>query len=137
MSELGFRSGVAAASDTGFRVAAGFRFVRGSALAFWVAGSASESLERTRFARAAFGVAEAEEDGPGVVVVRRDFRRGVTTASSNSPSLSPSSASGSESSDSTTLRREAAARRGGRVGFTDDIVSTELNERFVMGDGRL
>lgn len=148
-SGSGSGSGVASASDTdtdtGFRVTRGVRFVRGAALGFGVdadADEASGSPERTRLPRVDFGVAAAPEDGPGVAVVRRDFRRGVGAGcSSNSSSLSSltksTSASGSESSDSTTFRREAAARLEGRAGTIDDMESTELNGRFVMGDGKL
>lgn len=138
-SGLGSGSGVASVSETDFRVAVGFRFER-TALGFaGVVAGASESPERTRRPpRAGF----ATEDGPGVVVVRRDFRRGVgaTTSSSNSSSSgssltgSSSSASGSEPSDSTTLRRDAAARLAGLTGVIVDIGSTELNGRFVVGD---
>lgn len=144
---------VTSASDTDFRVARGVRFVRGAALGFGVgtgagvdAGEASKSPERTRLPRAGFGVAAAPDDGPGVAVVRRVFRRGVgADFSSNSSSLSSlttsSSTSGSESSDSTTtFRREAAARLEGRAGTIDDdddMESTELNGRFVMGGGKL
>lgn len=139
---LGSGSGVASVSEAGLRVAAGFRFER-TALGFaGVVAGASGSPERTRRPpRAGF----ATEDGPGVAVVRRDFRRGVgaTTSSSNSSSSSRSSltdssssasASGSEPSDSTTLRRDAAARLAGLTGVIVDIGSTELNGRFVVGD---
>lgn len=131
---------VASASDTDLRV----RFVRGAALGFGAGpGEASKSPERARLPRAGFGIAAAPDDGPAVAVVRRVFRRGVDTYfSSNSWSLSSSlttssSTSGSESSDSTTFRREAAALLEGRAGVFDDIESTELNGRFVMGGGKL
>lgn len=151
----GSGSGVASASDAGFR-AVGLRLVGRAAEEEEAAdlggrgaeAGVSEPPERTRLPRAVFGVAAAEEDDPGVAVTRRDFRRGVgATSSSNSSSDSPlmasssssyfSSSSAPESEDSITFRRDAAARREGRAGVIADMESesTELNGRFVMGDG--